>query len=65
MPEGLPKSAISRKVHFSACSARYSETIVVTRVESRDLGAENKTVTGTTFMTFRGPEALDDIGNNR
>jgi hypothetical protein len=30
------------------------------RVESRDPGAENKTVTGTTFMRFRGPGALDD-----
>ena len=32
----------------------------VIRVESRDPGAENKTVTGTTFMRFRGPGALDD-----
>jgi hypothetical protein len=30
------------------------------RVESRGPGAENKTVTGTTFMRFRGPGALDD-----
>ena len=32
----------------------------VTRVESCGPCAENKTVTGTTFMRFRGPGALDD-----
>ena len=32
----------------------------VIRVESRGPGAENKTVTGTTFVRFRGPGALDD-----
>jgi hypothetical protein len=35
-------------------SARY-------RLESRDLDAENKTVTDTTFIRFRGPQALKDI----
>jgi hypothetical protein len=31
--------------------------IVENRIESRDPSAENKTVTGTTFMRFRGPGA--------
>jgi hypothetical protein len=29
-------------------------------LESRDLGAENKAVTDTTFIRFRGPQALHD-----
>jgi hypothetical protein len=34
--------------------------VSTSRVESRDLGAENKAVTDTTFIRFRGPKALTD-----
>jgi len=44
----------------SSLSAGQFVTDVVISVESRGPGAENKTVTGTTFMRFRGPGALDD-----
>jgi putative transposase len=56
--KGLAGGMLAKSVHDVSWAAFFSK--LAYRVERRDLGAENKAVTDTAFIRFRGPQALKD-----